>query len=203
LPRPSGRRPYSVVLLDEVEKAHPDVHEIFFQVFDKGWMEDGEGRKIDFRNTLILLTTNAGTERLMHLCARGEQRTDPAELATQLKPDLLEVFPPALLGRLIVVPYYPLSDHMLTEIAQLQINRVVERVNANHGLEVVLADSVLHEVVKRCQDTDSGGRAVGAILTHTMLPEISRRLLQAQLEGQAISTLTIKAGTDGFEYELQ
>ena len=130
------RRPYSVVLLDEIEKAHPDVHEIFFQVFDKGVMEDGTGRRIDFKNTLILLTTNVGTEVIMRAAA-GAGRPDPEALAVQLRPSLLEVFPPALLGRIVTIPYYPLSPEMLAGIVRLQLGRIGRRIEDNHRAKFV------------------------------------------------------------------
>src|ERR1700686_2065880 len=126
------RRPYSVVLLDEVEKAHPDVHEIFFQVFDKGVMEDGEGRMIDFKNTLILLTSNAGTDLIMSLCKDPELMPEPDEVAKALRTPLLKVFPPALLGRLIVIPYYPLSDAIMGKIIRLQLGRIAARIGEHH-----------------------------------------------------------------------
>ena len=127
------RKPYSVVLLDEVEKAHPDVHELFFQVFDKGMMEDGEGRRIDFRNTLILLTSNVGSDLIMKLCADPELMPEPDALAEALRPPLLKVFPAALLGRLVVVPYYPLSDAVLGAIIRLQLDRIRKRVAESTG----------------------------------------------------------------------
>ena len=126
------RKPYSVVLLDEVEKAHPDVHEMFFQVFDKGSMEDGEGRFIDFKNTLIILTTNAGTELIAGLCKDPDLMPDPDGMAKALRAPLLKIFPPALLGRLVTIPYYPLSDDMLGKIVKLQLNRIKKRVEARY-----------------------------------------------------------------------
>lgn len=173
------RRPYSVVLLDEIEKAHPDVHELFFQVFDKGWMEDGEGRHIDFRNTIIILTSNVGTQLISALCADPELMPDPDALSTALRKPLLEVFPPALLGRLLVVPYYPLSDEMLAEIVKLQLGRIVRRLEENHGIEAIIDDSVVSQIVQRCTEVESGGRMVDAILTNTLLPQMSQILLSA------------------------
>lgn len=196
------RKPYSVVLLDEVEKAHPDVHELFFQVFDKGWMEDGEGRRIDFRNTLILLTTNVGTSTLMALCKKGLQdgaeTPAPEELVQALRAPMLQVFPPALLGRLEVVPYYPLSSAMLAEIVRLQLARIEQRIASAHRISVSIAPSVIDRIVARCNEADSGGRMVGAILSNTVLPTVSRRLLQATLEGKPVTQLSID--TDGNEF---
>ncbi|PWD65363.1 type VI secretion system ATPase TssH [Pectobacterium parmentieri] len=173
------RRPYSVVLLDEIEKAHPDVHELFFQVFDKGWMEDGEGRHIDFRNTIIILTSNVGTQVISALCADPELMPDPDSLSAALRKPLLEVFPAALLGRLLVVPYYPLSDAMLAKIVQLQLARIVRRLADNHGIETEIDASVVHLIVQRCTEVESGGRMVDAILTNTLLPQMSQMLLSA------------------------
>ncbi|MEX5402661.1 type VI secretion system ATPase TssH [Stenotrophomonas sp. WED208] len=171
------RKPYSVVLLDEVEKAHPDVHELFFQVFDKGWMEDGEGRRIDFRNTLILLTSNAGTELIASLCADPELVPDPESMAKALRAPLLKVFPPALLGRLVAIPYYPLSADMLGRIVRLQLNRIKKRVEARYRIPFEYDDSVVELVVSRCTEGESGGRMIDAILTNSMLPAISREFL--------------------------
>ena len=172
------RRPYSVVLLDEVEKAHPDVHEIFFQVFDKGSMEDGEGRRIDFRNTLIILTTNAGTELVNGLCADPELMPDAEGLAKALRAPLLKVFPPALLGRLVTIPYFPLGDAMLERIVRLQLERIAKRVAARYRASFLYDEDVVSLVVKRCTETESGGRMIDSILTHALLPTISRRLLE-------------------------
>ena len=195
------RKPHSVVLLDEVEKAHPDVHELFFQVFDKGWMEDGEGRRIDFRNTLILLTTNVGTAELMAHCKTGLRTGDmphPEELVRVLRAPMLRVFPPALLGRLEVVPYYPLSSDMLANIVRLQLNRIQQRIASTHQIAVHIDPSVIDRIVARCNEADSGGRMVGTILGNTLLPTVSRQLLQATLLGQPVTTLSI--GTDGQEF---
>lgn len=195
------RKPYSVVLLDEVEKAHPDVHELFFQVFDKGWMEDGEGRRIDFRNTLILLTTNVGTSTLMSMCKT--ESPAPEELVQALRAPMLQVFPPALLGRLEVVPYYPLSSTMLAEIVRLQLARIEQRIANAHRITVTIAPSVIDRIVARCNEADSGGRMVGAILSNTVLPTISRQLLQATLEGKPVTQLSIDTDGNEFTYQYQ
>ncbi|NDO81879.1 ClpV1 family T6SS ATPase [Citrobacter sp. NCU1] len=173
------RRPYSVVLLDEIEKAHPDVHEIFFQVFDKGWMEDGEGRHIDFRNTIIILTSNVGTDLISAMCADPELMPEPDALSSALRQPLLQVFPPALLGRLLVVPYYPLSDEMLGQIVRLQLRRIQRRLEENHTILSTFDDSVVQQIVQRCTEVESGGRMVDAILTNTLLPQMSQILLTA------------------------
>ncbi|HYC56976.1 MAG TPA: type VI secretion system ATPase TssH [Candidatus Binatia bacterium] len=173
------RRPHSVVLLDEVEKAHPDVHEIFFQVFDKGIMEDGSGTLIDFRNTLIILTSNVGTDVITAACdAEDEEaRPSPEELTEPLRRELLQVFPPALLGRVVTIPYYPLSDTMLREIVGLHLGRIAKRVEDGHAVPFTYDPGVVDLIVQRCTEVESGGRMVDAILTNTVLPELSRELL--------------------------
>ncbi|MCF7749284.1 type VI secretion system ATPase TssH [Bacillus subtilis subsp. subtilis] len=196
------RKPYSVVLLDEVEKAHPDVHELFFQVFDKGWMEDGEGRRIDFRNTLILLTSNAGTELIAGLCRDPQQLPDPEAMAKALREPLLQVFPPALLGRLVAIPYYPLSADMLGQIVTLQMNRIKQRIEARYRIPFDYDDAVVQLVVSRCTEGESGGRMIDAILTNSMLPEISRQVLHRQLEEQPLSAMTVGVLAAEFSYDV-
>ncbi|MEM8725126.1 MAG: type VI secretion system ATPase TssH, partial [Pseudomonadota bacterium] len=175
------RRPYSVVLLDEVEKAHPDVHEMFFQVFDKGFMNDAEGRYIDFKNTLILLTSNVGTDLIMDMSADPELAPEPEAMATALRPELLKVFPPALIGRTVQQAYFPLSKEMLGKIVELQLNRIVKRIAGNHKIEMTYGQDVVDLIVSRCNDADSGGRMIDNILTNTMLPEMSVQLLEKQM----------------------
>jgi type VI secretion system protein VasG len=194
------RRPYSVVLLDEVEKAHPDVHEIFFQVFDKGWMEDGEGRMIDFKNTIILLTTNAGSELVMSMCRDPELLPDSNALADALKAPLMKVFPPALLGRIVTIPYYPLSPDMMKKIVRLQLGRVKKRVETNHGVPFEYSDAVVDQVVARCQDPESGGRVIDAILTNTVLPTISVEYLQRLASGGEIRRVALDVKDADFTY---
>lgn len=197
------RKPYSVVLLDEVEKAHPDVHEIFFQVFDKGWMEDGEGRYIDFKNTIIILTTNVGTDLIMNLCEDPELLPTPDGMAQALREPLLKVFPAALLGRIQTIPYYPLSNEMLTQIVALQLNRIVQRIAYNHGIQLHYTEAVLQLVISRCTEIESGGRMIDAILTNTILPHISRELLQRNIQGKKISVVEIDAADGEFIYRYQ
>ena len=185
------RKPYSVVLLDEVEKAHPDVHEIFFQVFDKGWMEDAEGRYIDFKNTLILLTTNVGTDLIMNMCKDPDLMPEPEGLAQALHETLLKTFPAALVGRMVVIPYYPLSDEMLGKIIDLQLSRVRARIEENHKLPFSYSDAVVKLIAGRCTEIESGGRMVDAILTNTVLPEISQEILSRMLEGGQMSKIEV------------
>ena len=194
------RKPYSVVLLDEVEKAHPDVHEIFFQVFDKGWMEDAEGRKIDFRNTLILLTTNVGTDLIMGLCQDPDLMPEPEGIAAALREPLLKTFPAALLGRLVAIPYYPLNDEMLSAIIRLQLGRVVQRIEQNHRIPLSYTDGVVDLIAARCAEVESGARVVDAILTNTVLPEISRELLTRTMDGRAVGRVAVDVGKQGFLY---
>ena len=197
------RRPYSVVLLDEVEKAHPDVHEMFFQVFDKGYMDDSEGRHIDFKNTLILLTSNVGTDLITSLSEDEEMKPDADALANALRPDLLKVFPPALLGRLNVLPYYPLSPVMLQGIVRLQLDRVKKRIFENHGIVFEYTPAVTDLIVSRCTEVASGGRMIDAILTNTMLPEISVALLQKQMAGSEVVGITVDVQDSLFVYGFQ
>ena len=194
------RKPYSVVLLDEVEKAHPDVHELFFQVFDKGVMEDGEGRVIDFKNTLILLTTNVGTELIMDLCSDPELLPEPDGIAKALRDPLLKVFPPALLGRLVTIPYYPLTPDMLGQITRLQLGRIQKRVAEAHNVPLTFTDAVVEAIVDRCQELDSGGRMIDAIVTNTMLPDISAEFLRRMMEGHEVAKVEIDVTDGDFTY---
>ena len=196
------RRPYSVVLLDEVEKAHPDVHEIFFQVFDKGVMEDGEGRLIDFKNTLILLTTNAGTEQVAQLCQDPDNLPDPESIARDLRQPLLEIFPPALLGRLVTIPYYPLSDTMLKAITRLQLGRIKKRIESTHKVPFDYDEAVIDLVVSRCTESESGGRQIDAILTNGMLPDMSREFLIRMMEGKPLASVRISVADNDLNYSF-
>jgi type VI secretion system protein VasG len=194
------RKPYSVVLLDEVEKAHPDVHEIFFQVFDKGVMEDGEGRLIDFRNTLIILTTNVGTDLIMGMCKDPELLPEPEGIAKALRPPLLKTFPAALLGRIVVIPYYPLSDAMLGRIIRLQMDRIVARIGRNHGVQLNYDEAVVKLIAARCTEPESGGRMIDAILTNTVLPRISNEFLTRLSQGSPTSSVALTVAQNDFQY---
>ncbi|MBK8337851.1 MAG: type VI secretion system ATPase TssH [Sterolibacteriaceae bacterium] len=197
------RRPYSVVLLDEVEKAHPDVHEIFFQVFDKGWMEDGEGRFIDFKNTIILLTSNAGTDLIMGMCKDPELMPEPEAVAKALREPLLKIFPPALLGRLVTIPYFPLSDEMMGAIVRLQLGRIKKRVMDNHKIPLEYGDDVVNLVVSRCTEAESGGRIIDAILTNTVLPHISVEYLQRLKDGTGLNKIRLGVQDADFTYTFE
>jgi type VI secretion system protein VasG len=194
------RKPYSVVLLDEVEKAHPDVHEIFFQVFDKGQMEDGTGRRIDFKNTLIILTSNVGTDLLMELSKDPAFRDDPEALAQAMKGELLKAFPPALLGRIVTIPYFALTDDVLGGIVRLQLGRIGKRVRDAHGAEFVYDSDVVDHIVSRCNDPDSGGRIIDNIITNTMLPELSREFLRRSLAREELTQAHVSMKDGAFAY---
>jgi type VI secretion system protein VasG len=196
------RKPYSVILLDEVEKAHPDVHEIFFQVFDKGWMEDGEGRLIDFKNTLILLTTNVGTDLIVNMCKDPELRPDADGLAKALRKPLLGVFPAALLGRLVTIPYYPLSPAVMADIVKLQLGRIAKRISENHGIPFAYDAEVVTHIVNRCTEYESGGRMIDSILTNTVLPRVSQEILTGLMEGRPVARVHLRTAEGQFAYEF-
>ncbi|MBS1875621.1 MAG: type VI secretion system ATPase TssH [Acidobacteria bacterium] len=191
------RRPYSVVLLDEVEKAHPDVLELFFQVFDKGQMEDGEGRQIDFKNTIIILTSNAGTDTLMKLCADPETMPGSLGLVNALKPELNKIFKPAFLGRMVVIPYFPIRDENLKKIVVLKLRKIQKRIQETHRIALTYDPALVDEVAKRCTEVESGARNVDNILTNTLLPDISRNLLGQMVEGVKPETIHVGIGEDG------
>jgi type VI secretion system protein VasG len=197
------RKPYAVVLLDEAEKAHPDVMELFYQVFDKGMLEDGEGREIDFKNTVILLTTNTATPTIMKLSADPETRPEPEALLVEIRPELLKVFKPALLGRMIAVPYYPITDDVMREIIKLQLGRISRRLFENHGADFSYDDSVVNEIANRCKEVESGARNVDHILTGTLLPEMAGEFLSRMAAGKAVSRVRVSVGSSSqFEYQI-
>jgi len=191
------RRPYSVVLLDECEKAHPDVLELFYQVFDKGMMEDGEGREIDFKNTIIILTSNACTDLLMKLTADPETTPSADGLAKALKPELNKIFKPAFMGRLVTVPYFPLRDEAMKQIVTLKLAKIQRRIRDNHKIELSYDPAVVAEVAKRCTEVESGARNVDNILTNTMLPDVSRYLLGRMAERQKPAAIHVSVGANG------
>jgi type VI secretion system protein VasG len=196
------RRPYSVVLLDEVEKAHPDVLELFYQVFDKGNLEDGEGRSIDFKNCIIILTTNAATDTLAKLTADKETMPDADGLALAIKPELNKIFKPAFLGRMLIIPYFPVRDEALKKIILLKLGKIQRRIQENHRIAMLCDDAVIEEVAKRCTEVESGARNVDNILSNTMLPEISRQVLSRMAEESPMEKVRVGVGADGrFTYE--
>jgi type VI secretion system protein VasG len=197
------RKPYSVILLDEVEKAHQDVYEIFFQVFDKGWMEDAEGRFINFKNTLILLTTNVGTDLIMEMCQDPELMPDADGLAKACRKPLLSVFPAALLGRLVTIPYYPLSDAVMGDIVRLQLDRIKKRIHDNHNIFFSYDDAVVKQIISRCTELESGGRMIDAILTNTVLPRISTEILNNVMTAKTIEKAYLSTAAGEFTYAFE
>ena len=191
------RRPYSVVLLDEVEKAHPDVLEVFYQVFDKGMMEDGEGREIDFKNTIIILTTNAGTDIVAKLCADRETMPSMEGLVKTLKPELNKIFKPAFLGRLVIIPYLPIRDENMKQIIYLKLGKIQRRIYENHKIHLTYENALVDEVARRCTEVESGARNVDNILTNTLLPDISRQLLGHMAVGEPMERINVDIDTDG------
>ena len=197
------RKPYSVVLLDEMEKAHPGVQDIFYQVFDKGMMKDGEGRDIDFKNTIIIMTSNAGTDTFMKLCADPETKPEPEALAEAIRPDLLKYFKPAFMGRVIVVPYYPISTDIMRRIIELQLGRIRQRIRENHRAQLTYDESIIAAIAARCTEVDSGARNVDHILTRTMLPELSKEFLARMAQGEPVSKVHISVdGGGNFQYAV-
>jgi type VI secretion system protein VasG len=197
------RKPYCVVLLDEMEKAHTDVMELFYQVFDKGFMEDAEGRDVDFKNTVILMTSNVGSDLTMKLCADPDTRPEPAALAEVLAPELRKIFKPALLGRLIIVPYYPVDDASLRTIIGLKLGQIARRLQESQHVPFTYSDELVSEIVRRCTEVESGARNVDHILTGTLLPEISSEMLSRMVTGEPLSHVKVTAGSaHGFEYEI-
>ncbi len=205
------RRPHSVVLLDEVEKAHPDVLELFFQVFDKGTLEDGDGREIDFKNTVILLTSNVGTERILKLCKDPDTIPSPEALAEAIRPELLgaksergvQIFKQAFLGRLIVVTYFPISDVVLRQIVRLQLGRIGQRMRQNHNASFSYSDELIDLIANRCREVESGARNVDHILTRTLLPEMSQEILSRMTRGESLSKVHVSINPKGaFEYSI-
>ncbi len=197
------RRPYSVVLLDEMEKAHPGVQDIFYQVFDKGMMKDGEGRDIDFRNTIIIMTSNAGTDTISKLCADPELRPEPEALTEALRPDLLKVFKPAFLGRCNVITYYPLTDEVMRLIVGISLRRIARRVRESYGVAFTADDAVTDAIIARCHEVESGARNIEHILNRTMLPELSGRILARLSEGGEVGAVHVGMGDgDAFRYDI-
>jgi type VI secretion system protein VasG len=196
------RRPYSVVLLDEMEKAHPDVLELFFQVFDKGVMDDGEGVQIDFKNTLILLTSNAAQDIITDACANGRRPSAP-ELVERLRPALLKQFSPAFLGRLVLVPYYPLGDAQIMGIVKLKLGRLADRISLNHSAHFTFDEAVARTITDRCTEVDSGARNVDNILTQSVLPELSSLVLERMALDQPFSAIHMSVDGQGrFAYRF-
>ncbi|MCC6545284.1 MAG: type VI secretion system ATPase TssH, partial [Nitrospirae bacterium] len=196
------KRPYSVVLLDEVEKAHPDVIELFYQVFDKGMLEDGEGRKIDFKNTLIILTSNMGTDTIMKVCADEETKPSPAALAEMLRPELIKHFKPAFIGRLKVVPYFPITDKNLRLIVKLKLNKISKRMMENRNVVFNFGDEIVESVASRCTEVESGARNIDHILTNNLMPEMSKEILSRMASGEQIKEVNVSLSDAGFVFKV-
>ena len=196
------KRPYSVVLLDEVEKAHPDVMELFYQVFDKGMLEDGEGRRIDFKNTLIILTSNLGTDTIMSVCADEETKPDADGLTDVLRPELLKHFKPAFLGRLNVVPFFPLSDEVIRIIVRLKLKRIATRLLENRKVGLRYEDGLIEAIASRCTEVESGARNIDHILSKGLLPQLSRELLSKMASGKPINDVAVSLNGKGFEFQV-
>ncbi|MFL5339440.1 MAG: type VI secretion system ATPase TssH [Gemmataceae bacterium] len=197
------RRPYSVVLLDEVEKSHPSVQEIFYQVFDKGILNDSRGIEVNFKNTIILLTSNVGTDTIMKYCADPDTIPTPDQLAELLRPDLLKSFKPALLGRMVVVPYFPLSDQVMRKIIQLALKKISTRLKENHKAAFTYDDKLVETIASRCKEVESGARNVDHIITGSMLPSMSREVLQRMAEGLPVNKVHVGVDDKGaFTYKI-
>ena len=197
------RRPYSVILLDEMEKAHPGVQDVFYQVFDKGMLRDGEGRDIDFKNTVIIMTSNAGTDAIHKLFADPETAPDISGLAEALRPELLKIFKPAFLGRVTLVPYFPLGDQVMRQIIELQLKRIVRRVRENYKADFTFDPALVEGIAQRCKEVESGARNIDHILTRGLLPEVSAQILSRMADGQDFSSVYVSMDGGGkFEYRI-
>ena len=196
------KRPYSVVLLDEVEKAHPDVMELFYQVFDKGVLEDGEGRRIDFKNTLIILTSNLGTDTIMAVCSDEETKPNAAGLTEMLRPELLKHFKPAFLGRLKIVPFFPLTDEVIRLIVRLKLKHIAKRMMENRKVAFNWQDELIDAIADRCTEVESGARNIDHILTNSLLPQMSRELLARMASGQQIEKVAVSLSGEGFRFDV-
>jgi len=197
------RKPYSVLLLDEMEKAHPGVQDIFYNLFDKGTIKDGEGRDIDFRNTIIIMTSNAGEEHIRAMCAQSEELPEPDVLMDNFRPQLLKYFKPAFLGRTNVIPYYPLADEDLMAICKINMKRIEKRVNEHYDADFEYHDDVLLHIVARCQEVDTGARNIENILTRSLLPELATECLSRLTTNDEISNIHVGVDINGaFTYQI-
>jgi type VI secretion system protein VasG len=197
------RKPYSVILLDEMEKAHPGVQDIFYNLFDKGSIKDGEGRDIDFRNTIIIMTSNAAEEHIRAMCAASETLPDPDVLLDNFRPHLLRHFKPAFLGRATVIPYYPLTDANLIDICKINMNRIEKRVRDHYDADFSYDENVLFHIVARSQEVDTGGRNIENILSRTLMPGLATECLTKLANNEEISKIHVGVSEDGeFRYEV-
>jgi len=191
------RKPYCVVLLDEVEKAHPDVLELFFQVFDKGVLDDSEGREVNFRNCVIILTSNVGTDTIMRMNTGAKEPPKPDDVLEAIRPELNHVFKPAFIGRMAVVPYYPVKDEILKRIIELKLNKIKKRIMANHRAEFAYDSKMVDAVAARCTEVDSGARNVDNILNGTLLPEVAESVLSRMASGEAVTRISVDVDSAG------
>jgi type VI secretion system protein VasG len=197
------RKPYSVILLDEMEKAHPSVQELFYQVFDKGNMKDGEGRDIDFKNTVIIMTSNAGTDFIKNICSDPDVLPSPEGFVEAIFPELLKTFKPAFLGRVKVIPFYPLTDEVLKLIARLKLGKIAGRIQDNYRASFIYDDDVIQTICDRCTEVDTGARNIDHVLTKTVLPELSAEFLAAFAEGRNINSVNLSISEEGtFDYQI-
>lgn len=196
------RKPYSVLLLDEVEKAHKDIHEIFFQVFDKGRMEDGEGRLVNFRNTVIILTTNVGDDIITKLVMNKSNPPDEKTIEKYLRPEMLNIFPAALLGRLSIIPYYPLTEDSLNQIIDLRLEKIIKRVKENYNAELAFTQAVKDEIIKRCDNVASGARLIDAVINNDILPSISEEFLKNIMDGNVLMKVLADVSDNKFIYSF-
>ena len=197
------RKPYSVVLLDEMEKAHPGVQDIFYQVFDKGQMKDGEGRDIDFKNTVIIMTTNAGTDLIKSICSDPDTTPEPDGFIEAVFPELLKTFKPAFLGRLSIIPYYPLSDEVMTSIIRLKLGKIRARIRESYGAKFDFTEDTVDAIRARCTEVDTGARNVDHILNRTMLPELSSQILADLAAGKTIAGVSVGFCESRFDYQIE
>ena len=197
------RKPYSVVLLDEMEKAHVGVQDVFYQVFDKGNMKDGEGRDIDFKNTVIIMTTNAGTDLIKSICSDPDTTPDADGFIEAVFPELLKTFKPAFLGRVSVIPYYPLSDDVMSKIIRLKLGKIASRVADSYKADFNYSDAVVDTILSRCTEVDTGARNVDHILNRSLLPALSAQVLAGLAEGKQIQSIGVEAENDGFSYSIR
>ncbi len=197
------RKPYSVILLDEMEKAHPGVQDVFYNLFDKGTIKDGEGRDIDFKNTVIIMTSNAGEQAIRAICAQGEERPDPEVLLDSMRPELLKSFKPAFLGRANVITYYPLDDENLMKICKINMNRIEKRIREHYSAEFSYDEDVILHIVARSQEVDTGARNIETILNRSLLPELAAECLGRMAEGESINKVHINVNDqDMFNYQI-
>ena len=196
------RKPYSVVLLDEIEKAHPDVLELFFQVFDKGVMDDAEGREINFKNTVIILTSNAGTNTIMSMCTGEGEMPLPEEIVEAIRPELNHVFKPAFLGRTTIIPFYPLAQDVMKTIVRLKVRKIQKRTQANHRAEFVVSEEIIDAIAARCNEPDSGARNIDNILSGSILPAMSEAILTRMVAGEAFTKVVVRIDEGRFGFDL-